>query len=288
MKIVDLQCHTTASDGKLSPTELVNLAIRDGLKAIAITDHDSVSGVVEALEAAKGKDIEIISGVEISCDDPDFIDAHILGLFIDYKNKNLLELLERAQKYRDEQKKAIIKKFQGLGFKITYGEVRSLAKGEIGRPHIAKVILKNNPDKVGSIDEIFEKYLGIGKKAYVERRNKISLKEAVDAIHDANGLAFIAHPGVYTNFNVEKFIAYFIKNKGNGIETIYDYTNSRQKVTKKMSDELNKKYNIIAEKYNLLRTGGSDFHGNPGQVLGKLKVPYSVLQKNKESLNKEV
>ncbi|MBI2101491.1 PHP domain-containing protein [Candidatus Woesearchaeota archaeon] len=276
-KNIDLQCHTTASDGALTPKGLVRLALRKKLKAIAITDHDSVGGIDEALSAAKGKGIEVIPGVEISCDDKGFVDTHILGLFINHKNKSLNSLLRKAQQYRESQKKDIIKKFQKLGFKITYQEVKKLAKGEIGRPHIAKAILKNNPDKVNSIDKIFDKYLAVGKKAYAERKNKIGIKQAINAIHSAKGFALISHPGVYSNFSIEEFIKYFIKNGGDGLETYYNYESSRYHTGFAQSSKINKKFRNIAGKYRLLETGGSDFHGREGQVLGKLKVPYKVL-----------
>lgn len=282
-KNIDLQCHTTASDGKLTPIELVKLAIKKKLSAIAVTDHDSVNGIDEALKAAKGK-IEIIPGVEISCDDPGYVDTHILGLFINHKHKAINSLLKKAQKYREQQKKDIINKFQKLGFKITYKEVRALAQGEIGRPHIAKVILKNNLDKVSSFDEIFNKYLAVGKIAYVERRNKISIKEAIKSIHAAKGLVFISHPGVYDNFNVDKFIDYFLKNGGDGIETYYEYEESRFHTGKKAQNDIINKFRKIVRKKGILETGGSDFHGREGQILGKLKVPYEVLERLKEYL----
>ena len=279
---IDLQCHTTASDGNLTPKELVKLAIKKKLRAIAITDHDTVYGIDDALKFAKVKGIEIVPGVETSCDDKGFVDTHILGLFIDYKNKTLNSLLKKAQEYREQQKKDIINKFKKLGFKISYREVRKSVKGEIGRPHIAKVILKNNPNKVKSIDEVFDKYIAVGKKAYVERKNKISMKEAIKSIHAAKGLAFIAHPGVYDNFNVEGLIKYFIKNGGDGIETYYDYESLIYK--KNVNNKINNKFRKIAKKHNLLETGGSDFHGNPGQVLGRLKIPYSILENLKKSV----
>jgi len=285
MPNIDLQCHTTASDGNLSPTELVKLALKKKLKGIAITDHDSVNGIGEALRAAKGKDIKIVSGVEISCDDKGFVDTHILGLFINHKHKAITSLLKKAKKYREQQKKEIIKKFQKLGFKITYNEVKSIAKGEIGRPHIAKIILKNNPDKVSSFDEIFDKYLAVGKKAYAKRRNKISIKDAIKAIHAAKGLAFISHPGVYDNFDVGKFIDYFLTSGGDGIETYYSYETSRYHSGKDVNNKIVSRFRKIVKERNILETGGSDFHGRPDQVLGKLKVPYSVLVNLKKRLN---
>ncbi|MBI2559354.1 PHP domain-containing protein [Candidatus Woesearchaeota archaeon] len=275
---IDLQCHTTASDGLLTPKELVGLALKKKLKAIAITDHDSVNGIDAALKAAKGKDIEIVKGVEISCDDPGFVDTHILGLFVNHKDKTLNSLLKKAKEYRERQKKGIINKFKKLGFKVSYEEVKALARGEIGRPHIAKIVLKNNPDKVSSIEDIFNRFLSVGKKAYVERRNKISVKDAIKAIHSAQGLVFVAHPGVYNYFDIDKFIKYFIKNRGDGIETYYDYSASRHHTSFAQNNKINKKFRKIAKRYGLLETGGSDFHGRPDQILGKLKVPFSVLE----------
>ena len=278
MKNVDLQCHTTASDGKLTPTELVRLAVKNRLSAIAMTDHDSVNGVDEAIKAAKDK-IEIIPGVEITCDDSGYVDTHILGLFIDHRHKAMKSLLKKSQKYREQQKKGTIKKFQKLGFKITYSEVRKLAKGEIGRPHIAKIILKNNPDKVSSFDDVFDKYLAVGKLAYVERRNKISVKDAIKAVHAAKGLVFISHPGVYDNFDIDKFIDYFLKSGGDGIETYYSYETSRYHTGKQANKRIISKFRKIVKEKNILETGGSDFHGRPNQVLGKLKVPYGILER---------
>ena len=284
-KNIDLQCHTTASDGKLTPAELVNFAIKTKLAAIAITGHDSINGINEALKAAKNKPIEIVPGVEISCDDPGYVDTHILGLFIDHKNKTLNSLLKKAQSYREQQKKDTIKKFQKLGFKITYGEVKRLAKGEIGRPHIAKVILKNNPGKVRSFDEVFDKYLAVGKKAYVERKNKISVKDAIKAIHAANGMVFISHPGVYDNFDTDNFMDYFLKNGGDGIETFYSYETSRYHTGKRANAKIINKFRRIVKEKNILETGGSDFHGRPDQVLGKLRIPYFILSNLKNHIN---
>lgn len=282
MQNIDLQCHTTASDGLLSPTELVNLAVKKKLKAIAITDHDTISGINEALKAARGKNIEIVAGVEISCDDPGFVDTHILGLLIDCRNKSLNSLLKKSQKYREQQKKEIINRFKKLGFKISYKEVKNLAKGEIGRPHIAQIVLKNNPDKVNSMDDVFDRYLAVGRMAYVERKKKISVNEAVKAIHSAGGLAFIAHPGVYNNFDIEEFARYFLKNKGDGIETYYDYDDKRHHTSFLQSNKINKRFRKIAKKCHMLETGGSDFHGRGSQALGRLKVPYSVLENLKK------
>ena len=282
---IDLQCHTTASDGRNSPQELIDIAVKKKLSAISITDHDTINGLYEALKYAKNKNIEIIPGVEITCDDRGFMDTHILGLFIDYKNNSLISLLNKSKKFRDIQKKDTIIKLRDLGFSITYKEVRAMANGEIGRPHIAKVLLKNNPDKVESIEDIFSRYLATGEKAYVKRKKGISVKEAIAAIHSAKGLAFVAHPGVYNHFDADKFVRYFLKNGGDGIETIYDYSSSRKSILKKESREMIKKYRNLAKKLKILETGGSDFHGKKFQVLGKLKVPVSILSNLKAAIS---
>ena len=273
-RFIDLQCHTTASDGKLEPEELVELAAKKGLDAIAITDHDSVDGIKRAVAAGKRHDVEIVKGVEITCDDRGFVDTHILGLFIDENNQALNVLLRKAKKYRENQKKSIVNKLQKLGLNINFNRVRELAKGEIGRPHIAKALMEANSGKFSSIDEIFDRYLGVGKPAYVERKNKIGLKEAIEAIHKSHGLAFISHPGVYTNFDAGRFIDYFLQSGGDGIETYYDYGKSRHKTDMKKSARIVSRYKKLAKKLGILQTGGSDFHGR----LGKFKVPYKVLE----------
>ena len=232
MSKIDLHTHTTASDGVLRPRELIKLAIKEKLKAIAITDHDSISGIDEGVKAAKDK-IIVIPGVELSCDEPPFIDFHILGLDIDYENPNLIQLLKKSKKGRILQKKEMINKLKKLGFKISFKEVSSIAKGEIGRPHIAKILLKNNQDKISSIHEIFDKYLGNGKKAFIRRKIKVSMREAIKTIHLAGGLAYLAHPGVYPDLYAKKLIGMFIKKGGDGIETHYSYYTNMKKITKK-------------------------------------------------------
>ena len=125
--------------------------------------------------------------------------------------------------------------------------------------------------------------MAVGKLAYIERRNKISVKDAIKAVHAAKGLVFISHPGVYDNFDIGKFIVYFLKNGGDGIETYYEYETSRYHTGKKARNAIIKRFRKIVKRKNILETGGSDFHGRPNQVLGKLKVPYSVLERLKRA-----
>lgn len=284
MKYIDLHLHTIYSDGTLTPKQLVDKAVKVGLKAIAITDHNSISGIKEAVEYADNK-IEFIPGIEISCDESDkgLIDIHVIGLFIDYKNEELINLLKKIKKERILQKKKIIEKLNKFGIKVTFEEVRKITKGEVGRPHIAKIVLKNNPDKFKNISEIFEKYIKSDGPAFVKREDEINIKQAIGVIHNAGGLAFLAHPGFYPEEIRTKLIKEFISYKGDGLETNYPYYLNRheKKKIKKDSDKLNKIVKKIAKANNLLETAGSDFHGNKFE-LGDFKVNYNILEKLKE------
>ncbi|HLC96386.1 MAG TPA: PHP domain-containing protein [Candidatus Nanoarchaeia archaeon] len=279
---IDLHMHTTASDGLLKPAELVELAVSKKLAAIAITDHDTIDGISEAVSAAGGR-IEIIPGCEISCDDPGFVDIHVLGLFLDIHDQGLRKLLAKAKEERINQKKQMIKKLNSLGLKITFEEVQAIASGEVGRPHLARIVLKNNPEKITSIQQVFDEYLGTGKKAYVERKSKISIKQAVDAIHAAQGLALLCHPGVYMKGMDIKLINYFISAGGDGIETYYPYHKNCKGVTQKESDEKRIQYLAIAARKKCLASGGSDFHGNQRADMGEEFIDYEVLTKLKEA-----
>jgi len=276
MSKIDLHTHTTASDGLLRPRELVKLAIKEKLRIIAITDHDSISGVDEAIKATKG--ITVIPGVELSCDEPPFIDFHMLGLGIDYENRKLISLLKKSKKGRIQQKKDMIKKLQKLGFKINFKQVSSIAKGEIGRPHIAKILLKNNPNKVSSIQEVFDKYLGNGKRAFIKRRLKVSMKEAIKTIHLSGGLAFLAHPGVYPDAYAKKLIDIFIKKGGDGLETYYPYNKNMKKIANKENNRKKSLFKKIAKQKKLLQCGGTDFHGDGKVKLGQEKIHYNLIK----------
>ena len=167
--MIDLQNHTVASDGELTPEELVNFAIEKRLSAIAITDHDSIASVKRAIEYAKDKNIEIIPGVELSCDDPlyNYDKIDVLGLFIDFSNKKLINLIEHINVKREENKKLIIGRLKSFGYKIEYDDVKKIVKGTFGRPHIAKYLLKRYPKEFNSIKDVFDELIGTGKKAFV-------------------------------------------------------------------------------------------------------------------------
>lgn len=287
-KFVDLQNHTTASDGESGPKELVDLAIKKELSAIAITDHDSMASVKEAIEYSKGKNIEIISGIELSCDDPllgqDKID--VLGLFVDFENRRLIQLTEHINRKREENKKQIIKKLKDLGYEIEYDDVKKTVKGTFGRPHIAKYLLKRYPAEFSSVADVFDKLIGTGKKAFVETQDRVAIKDAIEKIMGAKGLSILAHPGIYPRDDSVKLIDYFIGAGGDGIETYYPYhvicpyLNIDEDGNKKLIGFFRK----IAKSKKILESGGNDHHGNYRPTIGTVKVPYSVLENLKKRI----
>lgn len=285
-RYIDLHIHTTASDGTLSPEELVKLAIEKKLSAIAVTDHDSISNVAETIKIGKERGLEVIPGIEISVDDDEygFKDIHILGLFIDIENKELIDLIRIARGAREKQKVKMVKKLQELGYSITFEEVRKRAKGELGRPHIAYVLMEHHPKEFPTMDDVFHKLLGTGKKAYIERGTKTKLRTAIDAIKNSGGIAILSHPAVYADIDHDFIIQKFAELGGQGIETHYPYDKFklRKGISREELENLIEEYRQKGKRYNLIESGGSDFHGTEKVDLGDAKVPYSVLEKMKE------
>ncbi|MBW2990868.1 PHP domain-containing protein [Candidatus Woesearchaeota archaeon] len=283
---VDLHIHSTNSDGELTPTQVVEQSVKLGLKAIAITDHDSIGGVKEAMVAAKGR-IEVVPGVEIRAYNLDkgFNEVDILGFFFDQDAKPIRKVLEKARTERINQKKKMVKKLQEFGYEITFEEVLAHVKGEVARPHVAQVLVDKYPEEFSSIRDVFDKILGNDKPAYVEREYFTSIKEVVDAITKSGGVALLAHPAIYKEEVMLKLIDYFIECGGKGIETLYPYAKLYahggfdEEKEKKTIAKLKK----IAKEKDLLETGGSDFHaGDRPSAINEMRVSYSVLEKMKE------
>ena len=278
---IDLHCHTSASDGELSAEELVDLAIKKRLKAIAITDHDSLDSLKKAIDYSKGRNIEVVPGIELSCDDPLFNQDKIdvLGLFIDYNNKSLVDLTEQTNKKRDQNKKEIIKKLNELGFDINFDDVKKTAKGTFGRPHIAKFLLKKYPNKFTSVRDVFDKCIGSGKPAFVKPEDFTPLNEVIRIIKESNGVAILAHPGVYSKEDSIKLINYFIDNEGDGIETYYPYhiICPELNMDEKANSTLIEFYKNVAKSKKILESGGNDHHDKDRFTLGKLAIPEQVL-----------
>lgn len=244
---VDLHVHSTASDGRLTPAEVIGGAAEKGLTYIALADHDSVAGIAAALAAAQSfPGLTVIPGIEISTDIPQG-EVHILGYFIDYTDAQLLAKLEDFRNSRRRRAEKMVAKLDRLGIHIEWRRVQELAgTSTIGRPHIAQAMLERN--YVPSFREAFDKYLGHGKPAYVERE-KMLPAEAAGIIVKAGGLPVLAHP--LTIIEPEAMILELIPAGLVGIEAYYkDY--SAEKVASLVA---------LAQKHNLIATGGSDFHG---------------------------
>ena len=267
---VDLHIHTTASDGRFSPEEIIRKSAGFGMSTVAITDHDTIAGITPALEVARDfPQLTVIPGVEISTDTPGG-EVHILGYFIDYRDSELKAALERFRNFRLTRAQGMIAKLGNLGVDINWQRVKEIAgDGSVGRPHIALAMLEKGYIK--SFGEAFTKYIGYGGTAYVERY-KMTPEEAVKLVLQAKGLPVLAHP-----FSVEDSEAMIIRLKSVGLvgsEAYYkDYT--ARKIRNLVS---------LAEKYNLIATGGSDYHGldDDSEVkIGGADVPFGSIERLK-------
>lgn len=283
--MIDLHTHTTASDGSMSFEELIREAKDAELKAIAITDHDTVAS---AQKITGREPLETISGIELSIFDQKlgYMDIHVLGLFIDPRNYVLTTELKKIAVAREEQKRATVDKLRSMGYDITYEEVKARAKGSVGRPHIAAVLSDKKPDEFPTVQSVFDKLLGTGKPAYVDRQTGFSLNAAVSLIHQAGGLAFLAHPFVYM-CDIDQLVGDFDHAEGDGIEVYYDYITNRPEVPigECENEDLIAHAQAIASVSGLLPSGGSDFHGRAkGQELGMFGAPDSILERIKKEL----
>ena len=242
----DLHLHTTASDGRLEPKEIVSLAIKVGLDVIAITDHDTIDGVVPALTAASGShSLTVIPGVEINTDVARG-EVHILGYFIDYTDKKLAATLQKLRDARRERAQKMIAKLGKLGMKIDWQRVSELVQdGSVCRPHIARALLEKG--YVSSEKEAFDKYIGHNGPAYVERYKLLPV-EVVKLILEARGLPVLAHPADIADLDelVPKLKAAGLV----GLEVYYrDY-----------GPDIIARLARIAKQYDLITTGGTDYH----------------------------
>lgn len=277
---IDLHIHSTASDGTFSPTEIVNNAVKIAGKGnpivIALTDHDTTSGIEEFQTAALAHQPQLtaISGIEISTNYHG-IELHILGYNIDPRNKTLIDKLKIYRKSRDGRNEKIIKKLNEHGFKISAEELQPEKSGEaIGRPHIARLLMKKN--YVTSVQEAFDKYLAEGKCCYVERIMPTP-QEAIQLIQNSGGFPVLAHIMLYKKLDAahKEKLVYELKEAGLfGIEAYYNtYTPAEQE------------YVIsLAKQWGLSLTGGTDFHGQnkphislfKGQ--GNMEIPENILK----------
>jgi len=271
---IDLHAHSTASDGSFTPLELVRYAAEKKLSAMALTDHDCVDGVEEAVTEGERLGLEVIPAVELSADHPGGT-MHILGFFVDRRQEGFCGRLRRLQEARRERNPKIIRNLQALGLNITYDEVVAASGGgQVGRPHFAKVLIQKG--YVSSTQEAFERYLKKGAPGY-EEKFRFSPKDAIAAIHEAGGVAVLAHPfTLYKDPSIplDPLLDVLSKAGLDGMEVIYST----------YSEDQARYYRERAEKFHLLASGGSDFHGahKPGIDLGvgqgRLKIPYELLE----------
>lgn len=279
MDRIDLHAHSSHSDGSFSPKQLVQLASTMGLRAIALTDHDTVAGVAEALAAGQELGVEVVPGVEISAQHPPGT-MHILGYFVDIAQPELLRALEELQQARAERNPKIIERLQSLGLAITAAEVLDISGGQVGRPHIAKALVKRG--YVSNIDEAFSLYLKKGGIAYVEKF-RFTPRDAIAMIRRAGGLAALAHPFTLGIEDPQKLSSLVSELKEIGLEGIEVFYPEH-------TEEMTVLYHNIAEGFGLVCTGGSDFHGNLkdrselGRSTEEDNLKYELLQTLKEKL----
>ncbi|MBB3110478.1 hypothetical protein FHS18_002545 [Paenibacillus phyllosphaerae] len=269
---VDLHTHTTASDGLNRPAENVRLAKEAGLYAVAITDHDTVEGIDEAMQEGERLGVVVVPGVEISTV-AEGKDIHILGYYTDWQDEAWRAKLRGLLDVRDRRNEMILQKLRDLGIAVTIEEVMDEAKrsgkegGTIGRPHIAAVLLAKGV--VTSMQEAFDRYLGQGAQAYANPP-RLHPFEAIEWIKEAGGTSVIAHPGLY---DADELVESIIRYGAQGIEAYHS----------DHSPEEEAKYVKLAERYGLIITGGSDFHGKrQGEVfhgpIGNRSVDAAVLE----------
>ncbi len=258
---IDLHTHTTASDGAFSPAELVRHASEVGITTLAITDHDTVSALAEARRTATPLKLRIISGVEFGTD-LEGSEVHMLAYFFDPGNPLLLQKLAQLRDGRLDRGKVMVDKLRSMGLYIEWSRVQAIATGEsVGRPHIARALIEAG--HVESVDEAFDKYLGHGKAAYIPR-TQLSPAECIDLAHRAGGVASLAHPTWIKD--VERLLPHLVDAGLDGLETYYgSYDNDIVTWLAR-----------LARQYDLVPTGGSDFHGSAGLAhsgLGSRSVP---------------
>jgi predicted metal-dependent phosphoesterase TrpH len=277
---IDLHIHSTASDGSLTPSEILVTAVQMGLKAIAITDHDTLSGSAAAIAGGIPPGLGFLTGIEISAGAPEGYrvngSVHILGYGIDPDHMKLNALLNILKGARENRNPQIIDRLNALGMNLDAGELdRIVGEATAGRPHIAQLMMKKGI--VASIDDAFDRFLGKHRPAYVEKF-RVPMAEAISTIRDAGGIAVLAHPYLTGLTDPKTFEAFLqtLKTMGlGGIEALYPGH----------TEAATAEYCRLARKYDLIISGGTDFHGEvtPGIQMGvgdgSFHVPYSLYEK---------
>lgn len=265
MSGVDLHVHTTASDGAYTPFEVVQEAVARGLTAIAITDHDTTAGIDKALEAAKGTALEVIPGIELSAEWGSE-ETHILGYYLDYHDGALQETLEILRQARRKRARTMVERLAGLEMPLCWDRVVEIAgeSSAFGRPHIAQALRERG--YVASMNEAFDRYIGLGGPAHVSRY-RLTPVEAIKMITAASGLPVLAHPR-----GQEHILPALVEAGLVGLEAYYpSYAIEEREALVQ-----------LAKKYDLIATGGTDFHGHERFVtvgLGEVWVPLESVER---------
>ena len=270
MAVVDLHLHTTASDGRLTPTELINLVGGKGLQAVAVTDHDSTEGLAEAFGAAAAfPQLTLIPGIELSTDVPGN-EIHLLGYFIQYDDNSFQETLKKFRLGRLNRGRGMVEKLREMGFAIEWERVQQIAgEGAVGRPHVARAMLEKG--YIRQLKEAFDQYIGRNGPAYVERE-KLTAEQSISMIGGLGGAAVLAHPAYLPDLdNTVKEL------KGAGLVGMEVY------YTEYTADKIQELADVAAE-HGMLPCGGSDYHaqGTPGESMpGTMGPPLEVVERLK-------
>ena len=267
---IDLHLHSTASDGSLAPAQVVAIAERNGVRVMALTDHDSLEGIPEAEERARVAGIRIIPGVELSVSE-EGMDVHLLAYGFDTTDPGLRTAIARYRASRHERARKILTRLKGLGIRIPIEEVEEIAGGgALGRPHVAEALMVGG--YVETFHEAFQRYLGHHAPAYVAKQT-VALEEALEVVREAGGITALAHPAT---LNRDQWIAGWARRGLDGIEVWH---------SKHQPGDI-ERYRKIAQTHGLLMTGGSDFHGErtPDLSVGSVAVPESMLVPLDEAL----
>lgn len=271
--LIDLHVHSTASDGTFSPSELVDYFDRRGAYAFALTDHDTIGGLAEAMEAASSREVIVVPGIELSCGYHGG-DVHILGLYIDWQKPSFQENVVELKRHRITRNRKMIAKLAAYGFDITE-EKMTAAFGDtsITRAHYAKYLVDHG--YVKTVREAFERFLKKGCPCYVAKE-EITIYDAMQIIKEGNGIPVLAHPMLYhflTPQELDDLVADLKQYGLRGIETFYSENSPEDEAATL----------CLAQKYDLLPTGGSDFHGSIKPTIdiltgkGNLSIPSSIL-----------
>jgi predicted metal-dependent phosphoesterase TrpH len=276
---IDLHVHSTASDGTLTPPEILEMAVQLGLKAVSITDHDTLCGSAAALANGIPQSLEFLSGIEISAASPDGYPSassvHVLGYGFDLYDASLNQLLTVLQSSRKNRNPQIIERLNTLGMDVSMEELAQVVgDAAAGRPHIAQLMVAKG--LVDSFDNAFDRFLGKNKPAYVEKY-RVPIEDAIECLKNAGGVAVLAHPYLNDWVDLDSFESFLrtLKRMGlDGIEAVYPEN----------PEAVTAHYCRLALKHNLLITGGTDFHGaiTPGIQMGvgdgRFHVPFSLYE----------